>query len=230
MGNNARSPIDETELLSARIKRYLIEQIVTGELPPGERIVESRLAKLLGTSQSPVREALRDLASIGLVEIYPHRGSTVRSPDDKELADISALRSVLDALAAELAATLIEPDPLEELARLVADMRAAASADDLSEFASADAAFHGVIAQASDNAPLQRVLQQLEPFGRTYLTVMRPNTSLEHIIADHESILAELRAENPIGAASAAGEHQRRMSQLLVGSDSNSAPATDVSP
>lgn len=209
------SLLEETELLSTKIKRYLIEQIVTGKLPQGERIVESRLAKSLGTSQSPVREALRDLASIGLIEIYPHRGSTVRSPDAKELADVSMLRARLDGYAAELAAPMITPKQIDELQSLVDEMKIAFSAGDMNEFAAADAAFHQVIARSSDNRPLQRVLQQLEPFGRTYVTVLLPDTDLGEIIVDHESILAALQSGNGTESASAASEHQRRMASMI---------------
>ena len=91
-------------LLPERIKRYVLEGIVSGKLAPVERIYEIRLAKDLGTSQSPVREALRELAAIGLVEISPRRGASVRTLYSTELVDTTVLRDEVDSLAARLAA------------------------------------------------------------------------------------------------------------------------------
>ena len=104
-----------SEPLSMSIKRVLLDRITKGELAAGERIVESRLAKELQISQSPVREALRDLAAIGLVEIESRRGARVRQPTAKELRDVSEVRSEIDAMAARLTAMRLDDGTLEAL-------------------------------------------------------------------------------------------------------------------
>ena len=112
-----------TELLSTSVKRLLLDRIMLGHYKPGERIIELQVAKELGTSQSPVREALRDLAAIGIVTIHSRRGARVRLPTSKELADISVVRSEIDALAATLAAPLMDDAILAELREAYAEMR-----------------------------------------------------------------------------------------------------------
>src|SRR3972149_3811605 len=74
-------------VLSAQVKERLLEAILDGRSPPGARIVETRVARELGTSQAPVREALRDLEALGVVENSPFRGARVRQPSIEELLE-----------------------------------------------------------------------------------------------------------------------------------------------
>ena len=90
-------------VLSDAVKERLLEGILDGTYPPGSRIVETRVARELGTSQAPVREALRDLEALGVVEISPFRGARVRRPSLDELLEAYVIRAELEALAARLA-------------------------------------------------------------------------------------------------------------------------------
>src|SRR5688572_24294756 len=91
-------------VLREQIKEILLERILRGELEPGERLVETRLARELGTSQAPVREALRDLQLLRLVESEPFRGARVRAVDDEHLLPVFPVRMALEELAAREAA------------------------------------------------------------------------------------------------------------------------------
>lgn len=203
-------------LLPERIKRHVLESIVSGELAPGERIYEIRLAKALGTSQSPVREALRELAAIGLVDISPRRGAHVRTLDSKDLVDTTVLRSEIDALAARLAATAITQDGLEKLGVLQDQMRKYVEDYDVTLFASANSEFHGLIARESLNGPLLRVYKQLEPFAKSYVSATLPQPDLDVMLAEHDMILDRLTAHDPDGAALAARNHQLHVAQLII--------------
>src|SRR6476469_4068226 len=139
------------ELLSATVKRLVLDRIIRGQYRPGERIVEFTLAKELGVSQSPVREGLRELAAVGIVTIHPRRGARVRMPSSKELADVSVVRAEIDALAARLAADCISDATLETLDGLVEEMLTCLEAGDFSRVTEADVRFHHVIAEASGN-------------------------------------------------------------------------------
>lgn len=203
------------ELLSTSIKRVLLDRILSGEYEPGERIVELRLTKELGTSQSPVREALRDLAALGVVTIHPRRGARVRIPTSKELSDVSVVRSELDALAARLAVETITPEVLTELSELLDEMTASAHSHDHRALAAADAKFHATIAEASENSAVTRVFDQLEPFARTFITLSLPNVDVSGILREHAEIMEALRARDPERAAKAARDHQLSVSKLL---------------
>jgi DNA-binding GntR family transcriptional regulator len=203
------------ELLSATVRRLVLDRIVQGHYRPGERIVEFKLAKELGLSQSPVREGLRELAAVGIITIHPRRGARVRLPSAKELADVSVVRAEVDALAARLAAPRIPDATLDALEALVEQMLARLDARDFSGVTDADVRFHQLIAEASENHALQRAFDQLAPFARTFITLTLPGVDVRGIVLEHRPILAALRTRDADAAADAARRHQLSVSELL---------------
>jgi DNA-binding GntR family transcriptional regulator len=215
MSESQLSPDFGGELLSATVKRLVLDRIVHGHYRPGERIVEFKLAKELGVSQSPVREGLRELAAVGIVTIHPRRGARVRMPSAKELADVSVVRAEVDALAARLAAGRIPAATLDALEALIEEMLARLDAGDFSGVTEADVRFHHLIAEASENHALVRAFDQLAPFARTFITLTLPDVDVREIVLEHRPILAALRARDAEGAAEAARAHQLSVSELL---------------
>jgi DNA-binding GntR family transcriptional regulator len=217
------------ELLSATVKRLVLDRIVSGHYGPGERIVEFQLAKELGVSQSPVREGLRELAAVGIVTLHPRRGARVRMPSPKELADVSLVRAEIDGLAARLAAGRIGEDTLAELGSLVEDMLGRLDEQDFSGVTEADVLFHQLIVRASDNHALVRTFDQLAPFARTFITLTLPGVDVHEILLQHRPILEALRAHDADRAAAAARAHQLAVAELLsthlpVVADDGSSP------
>src|SRR3954453_17653592 len=154
MSQGEASPDFGGELLSATVKRLVLDRIIQGHYRPGERIVEFKVAKELGLSPSPVREGVRGLAAVGIVTIHPRRGARVRLPSAKELADVSLVRAEIDALAARLAAGRIPDATLDALEPLIEEMLAALGRADFSGVTDADVRFHELIAAASENHAL----------------------------------------------------------------------------
>ena len=93
--------ISKRPLYREEIKKALMDAIVSGQLAPGDRIVETRWAKELGVSQSPIREAIRELELIGLVETIPYKGCIVRKITHKDLIDTFEVRIALESIALE---------------------------------------------------------------------------------------------------------------------------------
>jgi DNA-binding GntR family transcriptional regulator len=209
------SPDFGGELLSATVKRLVLDRIVQGHYRPGERIVEFKLAKELGVSQSPVREGLRELAAVGIVTIHPRRGARVRMPSAKELADVSVVRAEVDALAARLAAGRMPEATLDALEALIEQMLARLDAGDFSGVTEADVRFHQLIAEASENHALERAFDQLAPFARTFITLTLPDVDVREIVLEHRPILEALRNRDAEAAAEAARAHQLSVSELL---------------
>ncbi len=203
------------ELLSATVKRIVLDRIVQGHYRPGERIVEFTLAKELGLSQSPVREGLRELAAVGIVTIHPRRGARVRLPSAKELADVTLVRAEVDALAARLAAGRVPDATLEILGGLIDLMLERLDAGDFSGVTEADVRFHHLIAEASENHALVRAFDQLAPFARTFITLTLPDVDVRGIVLEHRPILDALRDRDADRAAEAARAHQLSVSELL---------------
>ena len=201
----------ETELghrvLSDAVKDRLLEGILAGRYPPGSRIVETRVARQLGTSQAPVREALRDLEGLGLVEIAAFRGARVRRPSLDELLEAYVVRAELEALAVRLAVPRMGADDLARLAALLDAMVEAAEAGDTIAEATADAAFHGCLVELADNMTLQRIWGRLEPYSRTYINMAVPGGDHREMAALHQPLLDALRTGDASLAEAAIRSH-----------------------
>jgi len=198
-----------------RVKDVILQRIVSGEYPPGSRLVETRIAQELGVSQAPVREALRDLEQLGCIVHEPFRGCSVRAFSADELLEAFPVRAALEALAARLAAERITEQELLRLAELVETMRAAARRGDAHGQSQANASFHATIVRAARNATLERQWALLEPFSRTYLTVSQAGLDLLALSERHIPILDALRGRDPDAAADAMHRHLMDAAELL---------------
>src|SRR5205085_1690783 len=109
-------------VLRDQVREFILERIITGAYAPGQRLVETQIARELECSQAPVREALRDLEQLGCVHYEPNRGCSVRAFSVEELLEAYPVRAVLEGLAAEQAASRITEAELSELDALFAEM------------------------------------------------------------------------------------------------------------
>ncbi|MEX1295247.1 MAG: GntR family transcriptional regulator [Candidatus Limnocylindrales bacterium] len=184
-------------VLSEQVKGRLLQAILDGRYPPGARIVETRVAKEFGTSQAPVREALRDLEALGVVETAPFKGARVRQPSTEELLEAFEVRAILEGHGAVLAMENLTPDDLVRLEDLTQEMLDAAFAGDPFREATADTEFHRLIMQHAGNATLVRVWSTLEPFLRTYITIVSPGVDRRAVADRHLPIIEALRGHNP---------------------------------
>jgi DNA-binding GntR family transcriptional regulator len=216
-------------VLSAQVKDKMLQWILEGQLRPGARIIETRVARELGTSQAPVREALRDLATLGLVEMHPYRGARVREPAPDELVEAMEVRGELEAMAARSAVHRVTPADLDRLEEILHEMRASAARGDAHAQALQNLAFHSNVIAASGNRTIQRLWTMLEPFARSYLTATVPGADLRWLAERHAAVLEALRSGDPERAAQAMRVHAREAeSQVLrarhpLGSDATAA-------
>jgi len=197
----ARSP------LADQVKERLLEGILSGEYAPDTRIVETQVARELGTSQAPVREALRGLEALGVVEITPFRGARVRRPSRREILEAYVVRSALESLAARFAVPDLTEGDLADLEAEMAAMRDAARAGDGHAVAEADARFHGRIVELADNRALERLWRSLEPFSRTYLTLVVPGADPHWSAELHAPIMAALERRDVDAVVVALQQH-----------------------
>lgn len=179
-------------VLADQVRDHLLERILSGRYPPHSRIVETGVARELGTSQAPVREALRALQAIGIVEISPFRGARVRRPTQRELLEAYAVRSALESLAARLAVPRLTDADLAELVADGAAMEAAALVGDGRAVADADARFHERIVAIASNRTLERTWRSLEPYSRTYISLVVPGADPEWSAHLHSPIIEAL--------------------------------------
>jgi DNA-binding GntR family transcriptional regulator len=203
----AKAPRRERRVLRDEIRDQLIEQILSGRLAPGERIVEMRIAQQFGVSQAPVREALRDLDLLGFVVSSPFRGAIVRQISAEELLQLYPIRAVLEGLAARDAASRIDAPTLKKLDRQLATCRTAADRDDHRSALEADFAFHLTIVEASGNRLLQQIWDRMRLATTTFLTVSKSHHSLREIVERHAAVVDALQTHDPDAAERALRLH-----------------------
>jgi DNA-binding GntR family transcriptional regulator len=137
--------------------------IASGELKPGERIVERDVAEQLGTSRGPVRDAIRTLQHEGLVEVRPYAGACVARLDFDEIDEIFALRRQVEYFAIAGATLRAEPEKIDQLRALAREMAVAFAERDTTRLMSTDLAFHLGICQASHHPTLVVTMRTLYP-------------------------------------------------------------------
>ena len=184
-------------VLSDQVKAFIVDAIMGGEFKPGDRIVESALARQLGVSQAPVREAIRDLARMGFLESEPYRGTSVRSFTPDELWEVYTVRAALEALSARLAATRLSDDDVETLERILDQMVDAGRRQDLERMTELDNDFHETILQISGNSLLYQLWQTLQFGYWTIVTAKMSTFDLEHLAARHGQLLDALKTRDP---------------------------------
>ena len=194
-------------LLADQVKDRILEGILGGEYQPDARIVETQVARELNTSQAPVREALRALEALGFVKITPFKGARLRRPTRREILEAYAVRSALESLGARLAVPRMTQDDLDELAGYCQAMQVAAQVGDGHGVAEADAKFHGRLLELADNGTLLKVWRSLEPFLRTYITLVVPGADPGWSADLHVPILAALRRRRPEEVVEALERH-----------------------
>jgi DNA-binding GntR family transcriptional regulator len=139
----------------------LLAMIMRGDLKPGDRLLEDRLAEQLGVSRNPVREAIRALESTGLVEVQPRRGAQVTTFDRDDIGELLELRSVLEAFAARKAAKNADAAGVARLDACLEAGRRATHDNDLLKAAACHREFHLTIERLAGNPYLEQVVAPL---------------------------------------------------------------------
>jgi DNA-binding GntR family transcriptional regulator len=148
-------PIGRTAL-AVEITNRLRQMILEGQLDPGEKINEKRLTEQFGVSRTPLREALKVLASEGLLNLIPHRGAVITRQSDAELDEVFRVLAALEGLAGELAAEQAEDTTLQEIVRLTQDLRLSFEQSDRPTYFRINQAIHNAILAATGNDTLMR--------------------------------------------------------------------------
>ena len=178
--------------LGDQIRQVLVDGIISGRFQPGERIVERRVALELGVSQAPVREALRRLEALRLIETIPNRGARVRAFTEEDFAEFFPVRAGLEETAADLAVTRMGGD----VTALEGHIERLAQADG-PDVMRHSIAFHREIVDAAGNRLLRSVWESLGIEVWTTLSVRRHDTELCGKTAEHIEIADAFRRRDP---------------------------------
>ena len=201
--------------ISQQIRELLLDRIASSQLLPGDRVVEAEVASEMQTSSIPVREAIRELVAMGILQFAPHRGAWVRQVSLLETIQAFQVRAVLEPLAIQTAALRLQGkcQLLRQLARQIVE---AARQRDFASFQHHNQMFHRAIVDASDNQVLLRVWDSLAFEVRTrftmdYLTQVDPVA----IAREHEPIVAALDRGDAEKAAALLQSHSTELVDYL---------------
>ena len=198
-------PVERPVPLRQSVYDALVELIVDGSLAPGQHLVEAELARHLGVSRQPVREALHRLRAEGWVELRPGQGAFVHVPTEHEVDQLLDVRGLLESEAARAAARSASPDQIARLRELQREGADALADDDPERVAAANAALHTEITAASGNAVLAELTGIVKGRMRWYhrsVALTRGEGSWD----EHETLIDAIEA----GDAERAAEMMRR--------------------
>lgn len=188
-----------------QVKQAIADALLLGELVPGDKLDEQALAERYEVSRTPVREALRQLAFSGLVELRPNRGAVVRQLEVDEAAALFEAAGELDALCARFASQRMTGIERKSLALLVEAGDIAVAAGDGEAFRTNNTAFHDTIYRGSHNDTLRDLarstLTRSEPYRSAQFSALAADGRLASSQAQHAAILAAiLRSDGGLAA------------------------------
>ena len=208
MQENLQTNMDEFLPLRDVVFNTLRQGILTGELKPGERLMEIHLANKLGVSRTPIREAIRKLELEGLVTMIPRRGAEVAQITEKSLKDVMEVRRALDALSVELACDRINDEELAALGKACESFEKAVSTGDPKKIAQADVEFHNIIVKAAGNTRLVQLINNLsEQMYRYRFEYIKDVSTHEQLIAEHRILFDCIQNKDKATAAKTAKLH-----------------------
>ncbi|MBQ8166384.1 MAG: GntR family transcriptional regulator [Lachnospiraceae bacterium] len=209
--------IDEYLPLREVVFKTLRNAIIQGEFQPGERLMEITLAKKLGVSRTPVREAIRMLELEGLVVMIPRKGAEVANITVKDLKDALEVRMALESLSVRLACERIDDEGKEELKSACMKFKEAINSKLVPAIVEADEHFHNVIYKASKNPKLINMAQNLrEQVYRYRVEYVKDFSYHDNLIREHDQITMAILKGDKESAERIMDEHIYNQEQIVI--------------
>lgn len=200
--------------ITGRVFDTLKRQIVELQHKPGDSLSEAEVARQLGVSRQPVREAFIKLAEVGLVQVRPKRGTFVRLISQREVDNARFVREAIEVAVVRKAAASAGPDRLNQLAGLIEAQDETARAGHLSAFLDLDDRFHRTIAEAVDCEYAWSIVEDLKvQFDRVRFLSLPGATRLHTLVEQHRAIVAGIAANDPDAAEAAMRVH---LAEVLI--------------
>jgi DNA-binding GntR family transcriptional regulator len=195
--------------LRGQLVNKILNAIFSGELKGGDRLIEEELAMKLGVSRTPIREALGELAAIGVIRLKPNHGAMVRPFGPEQLIEIYHVRRVLEMEATRLAAGHIDPEALKEIRARTKDLIERQNGDDFSEVALAlDGEFHELISRSAGS---ERLAEEIGKYRNLVIAVGNAVGNRLHAhqqnMPEHLKVIEDLLEGKGDDAAAAMGHH-----------------------
>jgi DNA-binding GntR family transcriptional regulator len=205
--------------MQGRVLAEMRSRIIGGELGPGVSLSEIALAEKFGVSRTPVREALKQLETEGLVEIRPRVGSFVTTPSRREFIELFEMKELLEGAAARLLAQRGSVPELERLERNLVEADLAAARDDREQYAALVQEFHDLVILGADNDKLEahyRMLMNQLAYARLVTTSLSQPGRIHLSDQEHHRVLGAIRSKDGDSAERVMREHVRASKGALM--------------
>ena len=224
MADTARNSMTQTGLgeisnlpLREKIATALREAILSGELKPGQPLVEMTLASQLGVSRAPLREALQSLSKDGLVETVPYRGTTVRTLDRKDIEEIYSLRGLHEGFAIRRITERKRGSDVTKLRAICEEMQQAARAKDYKRLNAHDDAFHRTVIELAEQDMLMGIWDQLSMRVRQIMSLRNQlNQDPMEVALNHPPLVDAIAAGKADKAVAMIQEHVASAADLVI--------------
>jgi len=217
MQDDFQVKMDEFLPLRDVVFNTLRQAILTGELKPGERLMEIHLANKLGVSRTPIREAIRKLELEGLVTMIPRRGAEVAQITEKSMNDVLEVRRAMDVLCVELACERISEEELLGLKVACDNFEQMVKTQDVKKIARADVELHDIILRATGNSRLIQLVNNLsEQMYRYRYEYIKDFSQHERLVDEHRIIYESLVNKDKETAAEAARVHIDNQKNAII--------------
>ena len=214
---NLHSEAGDKYSLRGKVFHKIRDDILKGRYRQNEAMKELKISKELGVSRTPVREALRQLELEGLVTIIPNKGAVVSGINAKDIADIYAIRSLIEGLCAEWASANITEEQLDELEEIVFLSEFHLKKGHIEQLYELDNKFHEMLYEASQSKILRHVLSDFHHYvQRVRKTSLSSAERAQKSINEHKAILEALRNKDSDAARSLTNVHVQNTSKNVI--------------
>lgn len=213
----------EINSLRAKVFNKLQNDILDGKYKPGDSLIETKLAKELGVSRTPIREAIKQLELEELVQTIPNKGAVVTGISHQDIEDIYTIRTMIEGLATRLAAEKMTPEELEQLKEVIELEEFYTNKCSTPHLLDLDSRFHEIIYKASKSRPLLWTLRSFHHFvQRARSTSLSTPGRARQSFTEHKAILQAILDKDPDKAEKLAIKHIKKASSNLLKQMENS--------
>ncbi len=211
------SSLEKPLTLRERIVEFIKDSIISGKLKPGERVPEPEIARSLGISRTPIREAFRQLESEGFITVIPRKGAVVSPITAKDVKEFYAIKSLLEGYAARLACEKFTERDIKKLKTLNEHMKRCVEKNDIKGFYRLDNQFHETFLKACGNEKLCQLAHQLvQQFERMRITALSVPGRMQNSLKQHAEIIKAFEERNADRVEQLVRENAELSAEILV--------------
>ncbi len=211
------SSLEKPLTLRERIVEFIKDSITSGRLKPGERVPEPEIARSLGISRTPIREAFRQLESEGFITVIPRKGAVVSPITAKDVKEFYAIKSLLEGYAARLACAKFSERDIRKLKSLNEHMKRCVARNDIKGFYRLDNQFHETFLRACGNEKLCQLAHQVvQQFERMRIAALSVHGRMQNSLKQHAEIIRAFEERNADMVEQLVRENAEMSAEILV--------------